>query len=240
MSSLPAALVLALAFAAAPASPTDVRAWLEAADAVRRPAGEAVVEARATGEGAAAETVAFDVYIKGRDRALIVFKSGKARGRKILSSGEKTWLLVPGSSRAIPVSANQKLAGGASFQDVARISFSEDFTATARPEPETIDGAALSAFDLTAVAAKAPYPKATLWMDAQRRPRRAIFLLASGKAAHEILFTKFVTERGRERLAEMEVRDLLRAGTRTRLEYLSWKTAQLDDAIFTPEGARGL
>jgi hypothetical protein len=213
---------------------------MEAADAARRPAGEAVVEARATGEGAAAPAVDFDVYIKGRDRALIVFKSGKARGRKILSAGEKTWLLVPGSSRAIPVSANQKLAGGASFQDVARISFAEDFRAVARPEPETVDGAALRVFDLTAAAPKAPYPKATLWMDAERRPRRAVFLLASGKPAHEIRFTRYVAERGRERLAEMEVRDLLRDGTTTRLEYLSWKTARLDDAIFTPEGARGL
>jgi hypothetical protein len=234
MSSVPAALLLL----AAAATGNDTRAWLEAADAVRRPAGEAVLEARASGGGA--EAVDFEVYIKGRDRALIVFKSGKARGRKILSAGEKTWLLVPGSSRAIPVSANQKLAGGASFQDVARISFAEDFTAAARPEDETVDGAALRVFDLTAVAPKAPYPKATLWMDGQRRPRRAVFLLASGKPAHEIRFTRFVSERGRERLAEMEVRDLLRDGAATRLEYLSWKTARLDDAIFTPEGARGL
>lgn len=225
----------ALAFAA------DERAWLEAADALRSPGSEAVVEARAFPEGAQAEAVDFEVYYKGRDRALVIFRSGKARGRKILSAGEKTWLLVPGSKRAIPVSANQKLAGGASFTDVARIRFSEDFTAVARPAAERVDGKAHRVFDLTAVAPKAPYPKATLWMDeSERRPRRVIFFLPSGKPAHEILFTKFVTERGRERLAEMEVRDLLRAGARTRLEYRSWKPARLDDAIFTPEGARGL
>jgi hypothetical protein len=235
MSSALAALVWVAA-----ATAGDTRAWLEAADAVRRPVGEAVVEARATAESAGSEAVDFEIYIKGRDRALIVFVSGKARGRKILTAGAKTWLLVPGSSRAIPVSANQKLAGGASFADVARISFAEDFTAQARSEPESVDGTPLRVFDLTAVAAKAPYPKATLWMDSQLRPRRALFQLSSGKAAHEIRFTKFVSERGRERLAEMEVRDLLRSGPKTRLEYLSWKPARLDDAIFTPEGARGL
>jgi hypothetical protein len=40
----------------------------------------------------------------------------------------------------------------------------------------------------------------------------------------------------------MEIRDLLSKDTRavTRLEYLDYKPAKLDDALFTPEGARGL
>ena len=57
-----------------------------------------------------------------------------------------------------------------------------------------------------------------------------------------MVFSKFTSSRGKTIVSEMEIRDLL-AGDRstvTRLEYLDYKPAKLDDKIFTPEGAMGL
>ncbi len=47
------------------------------------------------------------------------------------------WLIVPGAQNAVPITPNQRLLGGASFGDVARLRFAEDFTAEVRPETET-------------------------------------------------------------------------------------------------------
>jgi len=55
-------------------------------------------------------------------------------------------------------------------------------------------------------------------------------------------FPKFSRQDGRTTVAEMEGRDLLTAESKavTRLEYLSYKPAKLDDAIFTTAGAGGV
>jgi hypothetical protein len=237
--------VLLLAAAAAFAqSAAEVQSWLRAVDAARNSLGEAKITARASQieNGKVAGAADFDIYIKGRDRALIVFRGGKNDGRKALTVGEKMWLLVPGAENPVPITANQRLMGGASFGDVARIRFAEDFTAAVRPGTERIGEHECRVLDLTAVSSKAAYPKITLWLDAEgeRLPRKLLFYLPSGKTAREVLFTKFRKVKDKNAVAEMEIQDLLGPKTRsmTRLEYLDIRPATIDDAIFTPEGAK--
>src|SRR5512135_59209 len=132
-------LLIALMLLGPGASP-DVQSWLQAADA------------KVTG------SADFDVYTKGRDRGLIVFRGGSNSGRKVLTEGPRMWLIVPGASRPIPVSPNQRLLGGASMGDVASLRFAEDFTAVLRPEPETVGGKTCRVLDLAAKSPGAPYP----------------------------------------------------------------------------------
>ena len=124
-----AAIFLALALAPAASraqSSGDLTSLLAAVDATRNAFDEAVITARATQVvgGKATGSADFDVYVQGKDRGLIVFRGGKNGGRKVLTSGDRMWLLVPGSSHPVPITANQRLLGGASFGDVARLRFS--------------------------------------------------------------------------------------------------------------------
>ena len=249
LRSAVAGVVLAAGLATAQSptpAPADVQAWLKAVDDARNAFGEAKIAARATQleNETATGSADFDVYVKGRDRVLIVFRGGKNEGRKALTVGQKMWLIVPGAEHPVPVTANQRLMGGASFGDVARIRFAEDFTAVLRPETETVDGRACAVLDLTAVSPKAPYPKVRLWIDAsgERLPRKLLFFLPSGKEAREVRFTKFRKVQGKMAVAEMEIRDLLgpNANAVTRLEYLEILPATIDDKVFTPEGARAM
>jgi hypothetical protein len=247
MSRKAAAVLLLLVAAAAPAqSAADVQAWLRAVDDARNALSEAKITARASQieDGKVAGTADFDIYIKGRDRALIVFRGGKNDGRKALTVGEKMWLLVPGAEHPVPITANQRLMGGASFGDVARIRFAEDFTAAVRPATERIGEHECRVLDLTAVSSKAAYPKITLWLDAEgeRLPRKLLFILPSGRLAREVRFTKFRKVQGRNAVAEMEIQDLLgpKAQSMTRLEYLDIQPAKIDDAVFTPDGAAAM
>lgn len=244
-----AGLVLAAGLAGAQSptpAPTDVQAWLRSVDDARNAFGEAKITARATQleNGKVTGSLNFDVYVKGRDRVLIIFRGGKNEGRKALTVGQKMWLIVPGAEHPVPVTANQRLMGGASFGDVARIRFAEDFTAVLRPGTETVDGRPCAVLDLTAVSPAAPYPRVRLWIDAagERLPRKLLFFLPSGMEAREVGFTEFRKIQGKMAVSEMEIRDLLgpNANAVTRLEYLEILPARIDDKVFTAEGARAM
>jgi hypothetical protein len=224
----------------------EVEKWLREVDVSREAFPEAKISARATQieNGAEAGSVDFDVYVKGRDKVLLVFRGGKNDGRKALTLGDRMWLIVPGAEHPVPITANQRLMGGASFGDVARLSFADDFDATARPGTEKVGDRVCRVLDLVARSPKAPFPRVTLWIDAEGEalPRKVLFRLPSGKEAREVVFTKFAKVQGRTAVAEMEIRDLLgpKSGTLTRLEYRSIQPAKIDDKVFTPEGAKAI
>jgi hypothetical protein len=241
-------MALAFAILAAPvllAAQSDLQGLLASVDATRNAFDEAVISARAAQIVAGRETGSadFDIYVKGRDKGLIVFRGGKNSGRKVLTDGDRMWLLVPGSTNPVPITANQRLLGGASFGDVARLRFSEDYAARETGEAESAAGRTCGVLELTAKFPKAAYPRILLSVDEREKlPCRVRFFLASGKEARAVTFTKFRRVSGRTVVAEMEVRELLGAASKavTRVEYRDFRAAKLDPRIFTPEGARGL
>lgn len=243
--ALSAAAFLAASCLAAQ-SAADVEQWLRQVDATRNAFSEAVITARASQleDGKVAGSADFDVYAKGREKALLVFRGGKNAGRKILTVGERMWLIVPGTQNPVPITPNQRLMGGASFGDVARLRFADDFTATARPGTERVGDHECRVLDLVAKSPKAPYPRVTLWLDAgnERLPRKLAFFLPSGKPAREAYFTKFGRTQGKTVVEEMEIRDLLAPQSKavTRLEYLQYRPAEIADSIFTPDGAKAM
>ena len=240
-----AAFLLLAVLPASGQSPSDVQSLVAAVDATRNVFEEAIITARATQlvDGKPAGSADFDVYVKGRDRGLIVFRGGKNGGRKVLTNGDRMWLLVPGSTNPVPITANQRLLGGASFGDVARLRFSEDYTAKATGETESAAGRTCVVLDLTAKSPKVSFPRVRLSVDEREKvPCRVRFFLASGKEVRTVTFTKFRREAGKTVVSEMEVRELLGAASRavTLLEYRDYRLARLDPRIFTPDGARGL
>ncbi|HEY6928283.1 MAG TPA: outer membrane lipoprotein-sorting protein, partial [Thermoanaerobaculia bacterium] len=167
-----------LALLAGPVGQPSAQEWLETADASRNAFEEAIISARASqvSGGNVTGSADFDIYTKGRDKGLIIFKGGKNGGRKVLTSGDRMWLLVPGATNPVPITPNQRLLGGASMADVARLRFAEDYTATVRPASETVNGKVCKVLDLTAKSNKVAYPKVVLWMDeAQKLPARVLF-----------------------------------------------------------------
>lgn len=237
MSSVAMALLAALA-AAHGASADDL---LRAADAPRRVIEEGVVHLQVTLEVQEDVTTSdLDVLVQGGERALCIFRDGPLKERRILIAGEKTWLIVPESRRAIPITASQRLLGGASIADIARLWFADTFTAVLRPETETIDGTECRVLDLEARARTAPYGGGTLWIGADDLPRKAIFRLVSGKPAKEVLFTDYGMRDGRPILERMEIRHLLPSekGSLTTIRYLGYEERRLGPEVFDPSGAR--
>src|SRR5262245_22013779 len=182
--------------AAAAPSTGAATAALRAADAALHPIREGVIRVRSTmmqpGALPSVSVSVVDVYVQGPERVLCVFREGPLSERRILTAGRKTWLIVPGSERAIPVSAGQRLLGGASVADVARIHFEDGFDATERPEDERVGDTWCRVLDLRARDRKASYATAILWIDRRDRlARRVVLRLASGTIAKEMLFTSY-------------------------------------------------
>jgi hypothetical protein len=185
-----------------------------------------------------------ELFVKGTYRSLAVFREGKQKGRKILTVGDRVWLIVPGASHSIPVSKSQRLMGAASFGDIARLRFADEYEATLRPAEETIAGKGgetpCRVLDLKAVRAGSAYPTAAMWTGRDDGlVRRLRLALASGKEAKDVLFTAYDEK---SRIATMEIRDLLVADGKnmTTLVFESYEPRALDPGTFDPEGARAV
>lgn len=244
LRALAASWLLGLLAAAIPRTAAALSAedLLRMADRPREAFSQAVIRVKATvlENGRAGRPVEFDIYRKGEDRSLMIFRSGSQSGRKVLTAGEKVWLIVPGSAHAIPVTPNQRLMGGASMGDVARLRFSEEFEAAFSGATESVGGIECDVLNLKARRKGASYGSGKLWIDRHEHlARRAVLNLVSGKPAKEVTFERYRTEGADRVLAAMRIRDLLttRSTLETILEYSRYRTARLPDSLFTPDGA---
>jgi hypothetical protein len=221
----------------------SVEALLRSADAARHPIGEGIIKVRATVREPGAEPAVseVEVYVQGSDRSLCIFRSGPLEGRRILSVADRVWLIVPGSARAIPVNADQRLLGGGSIADLARVRFADQFDGTLRPDEETRHGDSCFVVDLKARSRKNDYAAATLWIGSRDTlPRAARFTLRSGKDAKEVRYTAFGPIAGRTAVRRMEIEHLMVAeqGWQTTLEFIDYESLHLDPGLFEPAGAR--
>jgi hypothetical protein len=233
------AIGLIAGIALAAATPDEL---LKLADRPKEAFGEAVIHAKitVTENGKATSPAEFELYKKGDDRGLVVFTAGKQKGRKMLTVGDRVWLIVPGSSHAIAVTPNQRLMGGASLADVSKLRFSREFDAAVAGPPETIDGRECDVLKLTPKSTKSSYGGGTLWIDRQEHlARKAVVALVSGKPAKEITFDRYGTQAGKTVLESMTIKDLLGgpSASLTRIDYTNYRIAEIDDKLLTPEGA---
>ena len=232
------ALFAALLAAAAP----DLQSWLQQADATRNAFDEAVITARASqvdrreGDG---ERRLRGVHEGTRPRLDRLSRREQQRAQGP-DRRPRMWLIVPGASRPIPVSPNQRLLGGASMGDVASLRFAEDFTAVLRPEPEAVRGKNCRVLDLTAKSPNAPYPHVVLWWnEAERLPAGVSSIFRPGRKPRRSRSRSSRRRREDGRLGNGDPGSpVAGSARRDRLEYLDYRPVKIDDAVFTPEGAR--
>ena len=169
------------------------------------------------------ETSKFHVYGKGSDRSVVEFTAPQSeKGKYLLMLRDAMWIYMPSASRPIRISPLQRLMGQASNGDVARTSFSVDYTQQAVAE----DGDAY-VLDLAAKDPSIAYNRVRLWVDKTTyEPRRADFYVVSGK------LIKRATYRGTD---SIEIDDLLRPGNRTVMRYSNRAAHDNPDRMFTKD-----
>jgi hypothetical protein len=175
----------------------------------------------------------FKVEAKGRD-SRVTFLDPADAGKAVVSKGEDSWLILPGTRNPIRIPKSQRLMGGFSASEMSKTRFSEDYDA-AFERADVLDGRECSVLRLTARKGRAPtYPVARVWIDGKEGLyRKAVFLVASGRTAKETTFDAYRVVRGTLSLSKMTIVDDLRPGT-TIVEYLDYEKASLPDSLFEP------
>jgi outer membrane lipoprotein-sorting protein len=219
-----------------PLSAEDPAAMLRRADRVKDAWPEVVITLRVTTTkpGVAPASGTFRVEAKGRD-SRVTFLDPADAGKSVVSRGDDSWLVLPGTKNPIRIPKSQRLSGGFSAADMSRTRFADDYDAVLE-RSDVLDGRECSVLRLAARKGRTPsYPVARVWVDGKEGLyRKAIFLVASGKTAKETTFDAYRVVRGNLSLSKMTIVDELRPGT-TVVEYLDYEKARLPDATFEPK-----
>ena len=180
------------------------------------------VELTSTTPDGHSENSKFRVYGKGSDRSIVEFTAPQTeKGKYLLMLRDAMWIYMPSASRPIRISPLQRLMGQASNGDVARTSFTVDYTPTAIAEEQN-----QWVLDLGAKDPSVAYNRVRLWVDKTTyEPRRADFYVISGK----------LIKRATYHADSIEIDDLLRPGYRTVMHYSNRVAKDNPDRMFTKD-----
>lgn len=227
-------LLFALLLIATVARADDPSTILARVDELRNPLDSFSIDVDLTAiSGSKSEQQKFRVYGRGSDRSVVEFTWPQSeKGKYLLMTRDAMWIYLPSASKPIRISPLQRLVGQASNGDVARSSFTADYTATAA----AADGDAWR-LDLTAKDPAVAYARVQLWVDkSSYQPRRADFYVTSGKLIKRAWYREFGTMDGRNVVTAIEIEDLLKTGNRTLMRYSGLTRRDNPERMFTKDG----
>ena len=167
-------------------------------------------------------------YFSGNQKSLVVCTKGKNRGMKVLMKGDNMWVSLPGSRRALRITPMQRLMGQASNGDVAKISFSQDYTGKVLDRKKN-----LIKILLKAKTKGATYQKVILYVNLKTyKPIKAEFFLLSGKHFKTAYYEDFIVVNGKRRLRKIKIQDMLRQDAYTIMEYANYKRRKVPKKYF--------
>jgi len=179
----------------------------------------------------------YAAVIGGDLGAVVTSLDGDQRGQKFLSNPTGFWFYAPRTRRAIRLTPLQIIRGQASVGDVSRLSFAEDYVAGFAPErSQVVDGRDCWAMLLRAKSDRSTYATVSLLVDkADYTPRRATFMVASGRALKSAIYAPPSTLAGRRGITSVTYVDAINTRKRTLVETLSAEAIAVRPAMFRPE-----
>ena len=167
-------------------------------------------------------------YFIGSDKSVIVVRSGKNKGMKILMKGDDMWINLTGSKRGLRITPMQRLMGQAANGDVAKVSFSRDYEGTVLQQD-----AARILLELKAKSPGATYQRVLLYIHGGSfRPERAEFFLLSGKHFKTAYYQEFGRFESHEVVSKMKIVDQLNPDLFTIIENGKYRRAQIPEKYF--------
>ncbi len=176
-------------------------------------------------------------YVKEGKMTMITYlEPASMIGRKILIHDNDIWIVVPNTKNPIRITASQRLMGGVSYGDVARVSYAEDYNAEPKGEDSIAgmnpDGSKSNAkkcffLELSAKDRGANYNKIKMWVDEDIfLPVKADFYALSGKKMTTAYYTAPKEWEGKTFITKIFLYDQIITSKHSSMEYIEMKLTQ--------------
>ena len=231
---------LGLRAQAAPEAEKDALAAevLERADRIRFPSESFEVEVAVASfsEGKQTDSRLFKVLSRGNENTIVqVLEPASERGQAMLMRGRDLWIFIPTVSQPVRLSLSQRLTGQVANGDIARANFSGDYTPRVL-RTEAIDGNEHYVLELIAVDRGVTYSRVLYWVrKSNYQPHKAEFYSVSGRLLKTARYEEFRTLGGRVRPTRLVLRDALRVGEESVMEYSAMKLRDLPARMFSKD-----
>ncbi|MDR2787671.1 MAG: outer membrane lipoprotein-sorting protein [Candidatus Accumulibacter sp.] len=214
------------------------RSLVEKADLIRFPDEGFQVDVRivTTRPGQESETRKYRVLSKGNSNTVVMVTEPAAeRGQIILMKGRDLWVFMPDVSQPIRIALSQRLTGQVANGDLARANFAGDYHPR-RLRAETIDSETYEVLELTAVDRGVTYQRVVYWINQRNdRPFRAEFYSLSKRLLKTCEYENYQMMEGRQRPTRLVMKDAMRDGEQSVLEYGDMRLRELPDKTFTKD-----
>jgi outer membrane lipoprotein-sorting protein len=240
---------LAVAFVAVPGerayaqtSPSDeetlARSIIDKADHVRFPGEgfEVGVTISTTTADGTQEPRKYRVLSKGNENTVVLTtEPASERGQILLMKGRDLWVFLPAISQPVRLPLSQRLTGAVANGDLARANFTGDYVPKVL-RTEKVDGDAVYVLELEAVDRGVTYHRVLYWVrQSNFWPIKAEFYSLSERLLKTCRYENFERLGGRMRPTRLVLRDALREGEESVLEYSDMRLRDLPDKVFTKD-----
>lgn len=211
---------------------------LEKADAVRSPWADFIMIADIAFEKhGQLKREKFRVFVKDYLKTLVSYIDPvKQRGNMLLMVGDNLWYYVNNTRRPMRITPIQKLSGGASYGDITRLNWSDDYVPKIAGEHSVV--LQERSYDtwflkLRAHSKSATYHMIDLYVEKGTFfPRKAVVYLQSGKKMKTMYFTEYRTMAGKMMNTRIDFVDHLSSDSKTSLIFSNVVVRRSPDRFF--------
>ena len=211
---------------------------LDKADRIRFPSESFEVDVAVTSfsDGRQTDSRLYKVLSRGNENTIVqVLEPASERGQAMLMRGRDLWIFLPTVSQPVRLSLSQRLTGQVANGDIARANFSGDYVPRVL-RTEEIDGREHYVLELTAADRGVTYSKVLYWVrKSDFHPHKAEFYAMSGRLLKTARYEEFKTLGGRVRPTRLVLRDALREGEESVMEYSAMKLRDLPARMFSKD-----
>lgn len=169
------------------------------------------------------------VSVKDNTKSLIQYVApAKLKGRSILFVGRNMWIYVPNTRRPLRISPQQRVLGGVSSADAARVVYSEDYKVVAVTPSEAGD-----VLQLAPRTKAATYARIDLTIDDRAAPQKAEYFVDGGRKIKTVTFSRYQSVLGEDRPTRLTVVDHINE-EETIMDYSDFKITETPEAWYQP------
>jgi outer membrane lipoprotein-sorting protein len=219
------------------ASPNpDAQVLLDKAEAIRNPSDtyKVTVSLIDLKGGKETDKRTYDSLIKDGNKTRVNFVSPTTeQGKRLLMIDNDMWFFAPKTAKPIRIAPRQRITGNAVYGDIAKLSFSKNYTATYLRE-EKIGKQKAHVLALNAIEGRPiTYEKVEYYIDAtNNRPIKAIYSTKSGKAMRIGYFENYVKSLGEDRPSRLRIESLIEKDRVSTLDFENQEKVEVPDRLF--------